>query len=493
MNRRFLAPLLFLSLAAPACDDSSGTAAPTQRFLTDDQGRALILHGVNVASSAKTTPLRVPAQFEEADAAALAERWGFNFVCYLVSWDGLEPTPGVIDTAYLDRIQTRLDWFAAHGIHVLVDMHQDVYSISTCGNGFPDWAIRSDGIAMEPCYPVWSANYNQPAVVRAFDNFWAYDQGAHADLQDHYTNAWKVLAERFRDHPAVIGYDLINEPHPGSAWGYDVGSLEELYRDQYTAFDTQKLAPFYQRCIDAIRSVDPDTYIFFEPRYGTPGDGSPSYLPKLDDPRTGDDRLVLAPHFYSIAYEATSMYAPGNDATMRFEARRREEMLALGTPLVIGEWGFDQGFPGATQYMDDVHAMADSLMAGWAYWSWDPGVGGWAFTARNVDPVSGAITYVENPNSDLIVRPYPRAVAGQPVSFSYDRTTRVFELVFDSKKGVTGPTEIYVPKRRHYPGGFVVESSDPAASFSYTFDDATEILSVTVPSRGRHTIHVRPM
>jgi endoglycosylceramidase len=51
-------------------------------------------------------------------------------------------------------------------------------------------------------------------VIRAFDNFWNYEE--HPELQDHYAAMWAHVAERFRDHPAVIGYDLMNEPWQGS-------------------------------------------------------------------------------------------------------------------------------------------------------------------------------------------------------------------------------------------------------------------------------------
>ena len=64
---------------------------------------------------------------------------------------------------------------------------------------------------------MWSdANYSSPAVQAALDHFWA-NSGAPdgVGLQDHYARVWQFVAQRFHDEPAVIGYDLMNEPFPG--------------------------------------------------------------------------------------------------------------------------------------------------------------------------------------------------------------------------------------------------------------------------------------
>jgi len=183
-------------------------------WITDEAGRVLILHGANIDGSAKSTPDHMPQQ-DLATVRRMVTDWGWNHARFLIFWDGLEPESGVIDEAYLDRIEARMDEFADLGVHVVLDMHQDVYSSVFCCDGAPEWAVRDDG---EPfaLQSRWFLNYFQPAVQRAFDNFWLYTDGEHADLQDHYGDAWVAVARRFVDHPAVIGYDLMNEPSPGS-------------------------------------------------------------------------------------------------------------------------------------------------------------------------------------------------------------------------------------------------------------------------------------
>ena len=207
--------LLFVAAALLyGCDDEPApedkTAYP---FVTDAQGRALILHGINVMSNAKRDPLRMPA-IDQEDVRRMVEDWGFNHVRFLIFWDAIEPEPGQYDQAYFDRVAERLDWFAAAGIHVVLDMHQDVYAARFCCDGAPEWAIRDDGEAFE-LQDRWYLNYFQPAVLAAFDNFWDED-GPHGDLQRHYKEAWAQVVKRFASHPAVIGYDLMNEPSSGS-------------------------------------------------------------------------------------------------------------------------------------------------------------------------------------------------------------------------------------------------------------------------------------
>ena len=114
-----------------------------QQYITDDQGRALILHGLNVSGSSKYYPDRVGWTGKD-DILRMNRDWGFNFARMLVLWDGLEPEKGVLDEAYLDRIAERLDWYQEAGIKVVLDMHQDLYSIKFGGDGAPLWAIEDN-------------------------------------------------------------------------------------------------------------------------------------------------------------------------------------------------------------------------------------------------------------------------------------------------------------------------------------------------------------
>ena len=90
-----LRPLALLSclLVAAFAIPLAGCDRPHQAFVRDDQGRALVLHGLNVACGAKgptwhygppTTPDTALPWISEAAAHRIAEDWGFNVVRYLV-------------------------------------------------------------------------------------------------------------------------------------------------------------------------------------------------------------------------------------------------------------------------------------------------------------------------------------------------------------------------------------------------------------------------
>jgi len=92
----------------------------------DLQGRQVILHGINMVNKdARAGYLGS----EDLKTFASFRRWGFNCVRLGVIWDGLEPKPGVFNEAYLQGIDRQIAWAKANDLYVLLDMHQDLYSV----------------------------------------------------------------------------------------------------------------------------------------------------------------------------------------------------------------------------------------------------------------------------------------------------------------------------------------------------------------------------
>lgn len=271
-----------LALAVAAAGGLASAArgdAPERvsRYVTDDRGRVLTLHGFNTASSAKSTPDALP-ELTEADVETEYRAMGTNFVRFLMQWRAVEPSPGVYDTKYLEKVAERVGWYAKRGYHVMLDMHQDLWGNQItpdgrAGNGAPGWATHLDGLPVAGEHDTWELYYLDPGVMRAFDHFWN-TTGEHPELMDHYARAWRAVADHFKDDPAVIGYDLMNEPWGGSVQG--------------AAFENGPLAELYRRTIAQIRSVDQDNWIFVEPQAVGVNWGLPSGLPRFDDPRAGE-------------------------------------------------------------------------------------------------------------------------------------------------------------------------------------------------------------
>jgi len=182
--------------------------------LLDRQGRQVVLHGVNMVCKDKSRGY--VGDWKPEDFRFLRSR-GMNVVRLGLIWDGLEPEPGRIDETYLDRMEGMIRLAGETGIRVFLDMHQDLYGIAF-GDGAPRWATLSDMSRHDASGSVWSDAYlNSEAVQQAFDRFWENAPGPDGiGLQDHYAQAWRRVAERFGAYEHVIGYDLINEPFPGT-------------------------------------------------------------------------------------------------------------------------------------------------------------------------------------------------------------------------------------------------------------------------------------
>ncbi|GAB3478207.1 cellulase family glycosylhydrolase [Nocardiopsis coralliicola] len=469
-----LAVLALLAGTGVAALTRHDTAGPV-RYLTDDQGRALFLHGFNTSGSAKDDPDHLPWITEE-DVQAEYDAMGTNFVRLVIQWQALEPDEGGYDEEYLDAVAERVDWYAERGYHVLLDMHQDLYGRFTAteqhsGNGAPAWATRTDGLPVEQ-QEQWELVYLEPGVVRAFDRFWG-TAGGDTGLMDAYADAWQHVAERFAGETAVIGYDLMNEPFGGSLQGAD--------------FETGPLAELYRRSIERIREADPDTWLFVEGQAVGVNWGLPSALPHLDDPRAGAPRIVYAPHMYALPMDLGRPYEgqakSGIDTSIDVWSEQvRVVGERLAAPIVLGEFGLDMSGPGAAQFAARMLDETDAMAAGRAYWSND--LDGWGPWDEGED---GALT--PGPLAGVMDRGYPRAVAGDPGDWSYDTGAGTLSVDYTADEDVSGATELYLPGGVFGDGrSLSVEIGGVSAAegeqWEAEWDADLRILHVAVPGAG---------
>ncbi|PIZ27237.1 MAG: hypothetical protein COY46_00720, partial [Chloroflexi bacterium CG_4_10_14_0_8_um_filter_46_9] len=119
-------------------------------WFKDEQGRVVILRGVNVAGNSKVPPF-IPF----ADAALLdpLKEWGMNVIRLVLIWEAIEPEPGKYNERYIDAMETLVNAAGERGIYVILDMHQDMFSRylnGGCGDGAPSWAIDPSIPQYEP-------------------------------------------------------------------------------------------------------------------------------------------------------------------------------------------------------------------------------------------------------------------------------------------------------------------------------------------------------
>ncbi|MEO8701358.1 MAG: cellulase family glycosylhydrolase [Kofleriaceae bacterium] len=439
-----------LLLVVVACGDNAAPPAQVHDgFLHDALGRARIMRGVNLSGSHKYAPYlddKTPA-----DYTRLRADWGFNAARFVMTWAAVEPQPGVYDDAYLDRVAERLAWADAAGITVVLDMHQDIYGEGFGFDGAPRWTCdEARYAAFEPKEP-WFVNATDPNVVACVDGFYE-----RPELRAAFAAAWRHVAERLHDQPAVVGFDVLNEPNWGSY---------PLF-----AFERERLGPFYAEVVPPVREVAPHWVAFLEPSASRNGGISTT----LEVAAFAD--VMYAPHSYDTMAESGGGFDPARRQLIVdnvADLAREANLLEAG--LWIGEYGGVATNPGIVEYMTAQYDAAGAVAASTMYWAYDKGDG---YSLLDADGNEKPVLL------GALVRPYPERVAGTPIAYGFD--AGVFTVTYTPDRGITAPTLIAVPARV-YPSGFTVDCGD------CTYEITAGQLAITQPPSGSTaTITVRP-
>lgn len=467
MTKHHILAIFALFLLASCNKDQVPFIPFNEYYVTDQYGRILMLRGMSTSNFSKFSPDHLP-WISESDVEREAG-YGFNVSRYVISWNAIEPEKGIYGEAYLDETVKRVEWYTSRGMYVLLDMHQDLYSgvFGGGGNGAPPWAVRTDGIPIGTYDfgDLWYLQYFTPEVTAAFQNFWKYEE-PNKDLQDHYIKMWLKVIERFKNNPYVIGYELMNEPHPGDGRMLTNGHYARV-----------QLSAFYDRLIRAIREIDQDKWIFFEPEFFmVTGFGYKSDLPRVKDYRNGEPRLVFSPHIYPPGMEAGLNYGPiDKGAIQEWKNNRAADMKKHSASLFCTEFGGKNDRPETSaQYLDQFCTMLDAMKSGWAAWSHDifPMIGSVNYNLFRED-------YSEYETFQPLIRAYPRATAGYLRRFKFEPATSAFELDFVSDASISQPTEISLPLRR-YPNGFDLRVSG-AKKYEQQWDADKNLLLIWIP------------
>lgn len=456
---RLCVPVLLLMMGLVSCGEApqgaadaglaTAKAVPSQlrregRFMVDEHQRVVLLHGVNaVWKTPPYTPPNTPEGFTAADADWLRDH-GFNSVRLGVLFQGVMPDKGRIDNAYLAQVDRVVQLLASRGVYVLFDFHQDLYAERFGGEGFPDWAVKDDGVpATDVGFP---GNYFTPAVGRTFDNFWANSDG----IWDHYRDAWMAVAAKWSRQDHHGGYDLLNEPFPGSVW------LSCANPAGCPVFDDQMLQPFHEHVRKGIREVDASNLVFYEPNFlfiGTAHSGL-GLLTPITDPQIG-----LSWHKYCVL----GLLLHSQGFTDLPSCTQFHQLVGVNAELTIEQMGATTLLTefGASDDLPDVATVvsqADSELTGWQYWHYkewrDPTTesqdsGGQGLFAKDDD-----LSTVKLDKLKVLERAYPQATAGVPLALSFDVDTAAFSYRY-TPRAASAPTDIYLPKL-HYPQGYAV-------------------------------------
>jgi endoglycosylceramidase len=388
-------------------------------FIRDPDGRAVIMRGANIADADKHAPYW--DNKTQVDWQRARDDWGFNAARLVLVWAAIEPQRGAYDDSFIEAVAKRIEWAKQADLLVVIDMHQDVYGEGFGFDGAPRWTCDASHYTnFKPIEP-WFLNSLNSDVIACVDGFWATP-----DLRAHYKDAWRRLAARLARYDNVVGFDVMNEPYWGST-----GILD---------FEPNVLGPFYEEVVPAVRATAPQWIAFLEPS-SSRNLGSETRLPS---PTFRD--VAYAPHSYDRDAESGKGFDPAHrGALLANVAALAGEARAMSAALWIGEYGGQAEAPAIGDYMAAQYDAAGAAAASNMYWAYDASTG---YGLLNPD---GS----EKKNLlDVVVRPYPERVAGDPVSYTFDAGT--FVLTYHADRALAAPTIVSIAPRV-YPNGYSVE------------------------------------
>ena len=460
-NKFIIIPFL-LALIFTGCnkENTGNTYVQDSNVFQDVYGRTLIFHGASLYTNDDPGGY---TRYNSNSAKRLINEWGLNSVRLFWNWNAIEPDSAVFASNKLDSIVKVVETFTNEEIYVVLAVNGTATSSQDKLRG--TWQAPYGNAQDIPTLP---GNAN-PAAQEATRRFWDYNHYPY--LQDEFVKASKYIAERLKNNPYVLGYDIINEP-----WGD--GVISTILN---TNLETQLLPALYQKYITEIREVEPDKYIFFEPSVlfnSKELAGFQTKLPVIMDARNGVKHLSFAPHCYLLDDKNNSI-RNNYDAYLsilknNYIAIQQKQQV----PIYIGEWSnIDYAnFQDADNYLNKHMQAFDELKASWSYFGYFPG---------NPDDMS------DNPALDLACRVYPRATAGKLRSFSYNPETKVFLMSFISGGFSNQTSEIFVPDK-HYPAGWNLRVTG-ATHYTQTVDVTRQLLKLTITDKAKEiTIEIAP-
>ncbi|MBN2387306.1 MAG: cellulase family glycosylhydrolase [Anaerolineales bacterium] len=294
--------------------------------------------------------------YSQADFDRLAAL-GANYVN--ISHPGLFPvTPAyTVDEAAVANLDRLLAMIA----------NADMFAVITfrSGPGRSEFSLLRDGAGdwFDPSYLIETV-WEEPEARAAWVEMW------------HYT------AERYRDNPIVVGYDLMCEPNSNEIVAeWDPAAFDSNYGG--SSYDWNTL---YPSIVEAIREVDLTTPILV----GGNGYSAAAWLAFLQP--TGDPYTVYTfhqyePYVYTHQEEWDDLPYPGtfdlnyDGVDEVFDRTWLDEFLLPdnltpdsnpGWPLAVNEYGTVRWTPEGTAFLQDEMELFEQNGWNYAIWQWYP-------------------------------------------------------------------------------------------------------------------------
>lgn len=195
---------------------------------------------------------------------------------------------------YFDRL---IDWCREEQLYVLLDMH--------CAPG----GQTGDNI---------DDSYGYPYLLKSKSS------------QDLMTDIWVSIAEKYKNEPVIIGYDIVNEP------------IAHYFNDELDDLNNQ-LILLYNRIVKEVRAVDQQHIIFLS---GSNWGGNFDVFKELID---GNVVYEFHKYWFDVNQEAIQQF-------LDFRDQRN-------VPIYIGETGEN-----TDEWVDEFRILLDNHDVGWCFW-----------------------------------------------------------------------------------------------------------------------------
>ncbi|HAH06875.1 MAG TPA: glycosyl hydrolase family 5 [Elusimicrobia bacterium] len=260
-----------------------------------------------------------------------------------------EEHPELWDERQLNRLERTVDWAKEAGLWVVLDLH------AAHGGQTGD---NIDDSAGTP---------------------WLYESEAS---RARTLEVWQRVAERFKDEPAVLGYELLNEP-----------IADHADKKKYNPM----LEPLYRDIVEAIREADQEHLIFLG---GAQWNTEFSMFKSTFDPNT--------------AYAFHRYWADPSDAGLKtyLETRAR-----LGAPMWMSESGEN-----TDEWVAAFRTTLEKNGIGWAFWPY-----------KKMDSTSSVVSFERPPHWDKVI-----AYADKLRGGTYEEKRKARPTLQESREALEG-------------------------------------------------------
>jgi len=252
------------------------------------------------------------------------KRWGANCVRVPFNYKLIETSPFHYTRDGLSYLKRVLRWAKEYNLRIILDLH------AACGSQNCDWHGDSSGRAL-----LWEKSSHRERTYAL----------------------WEYIVDALKDEPALLGYDVLNEPVVGRS-------------------QLRLLLDFYKRLVRSIRKHDREHTIFLE------GNRWGQQIEFLQDAL--DDRVCVSIHTYepiNFTFNFRPLYTyPGKIDRTSWNRGRIYKYLEPyykfakknKVGIFVGEFGVNSHLEpkSRTRYLNDLLRVFNDFSFGYTYWTY---------------------------------------------------------------------------------------------------------------------------